>query len=731
MTLALQGLAEQHRIAQVRSSARVEAAIAQVWRRSLMGPGGSLDANFPRYVRDASIIIGAGRRISHEHAARYYRASRVAAGFAADGRVDLLPPPLDPERAVTVLRVTGPVEIKRRLSEGEAFSSATRAALALTLGDVKRLSLEAGRSSLIAASARDPRARGWARLSDGSPCAFCAMLVSRGPVYTQETADFHAHGRCGCTVAFVWEGGGDGWTPEARALRELWDRTGDLNAFRTGLRESLVNPRSPVSAAYAAKFAALGEPEWLQRHRQIIDRLPADRSSIGVRGEGVTSEAARQEALDAAARAAGGTPDEIRAVIAKQREHLAGIESLIEDFSTKGLYDLPKASDLPADVRARLKALGFSTRKRPGAIEADLFASRNAQAPALARAETALRNLEATRASIMKHEYPSRTRRVDDLLPDGSLGPTTAKVLDDVIEAGRVLDEEIERRVRAEVGDLAALRHARDAARVDFENAYRAHLDAYDDLGEANAALRQKAERLRQRMRDASDALDRATSLQADAYSRAAREVLAQVRPMGGPGVRWDGPGDLIDRMQTAEQNYPTEWLDRLRAEAPEWKVIENARGYNNFSQRTIALSDGRGSAVATHELGHSMEDVVPGLRGMEWAFHYRRVAVAADGRTALPALEDIGTYRGDTPGVHAEWAFPNRGRWADTYSGKTYRPFKPDKAGADVSWEVFTTGVESVFDGSRFFRRHGKTDLADGTDVEFRRLILGVLSAL
>lgn len=255
MTLALQGLAEQHRIAQVRSSARVEAAIAQVWRRSLMGPGGSLDANFPRYVRDASIIIGAGRRISHEHAARYYRASRVAAGFAADGRVDLLPPPLDPERAVTVLRVTGPVEIKRRLSEGEAFSSATRAALALTLGDVKRLSLEAGRSSLIAASARDPRARGWARLSDGSPCAFCAMLVSRGPVYTQETARFETHGRCGCAPALVWENDdGDGWTDDARALRRLWDDTGDLNAFRSSLRKTLTDPESDVTRSLAQRL---------------------------------------------------------------------------------------------------------------------------------------------------------------------------------------------------------------------------------------------------------------------------------------------------------------------------------------------------------------------------------------------------------------------------------------------------------------------------------------------
>lgn len=63
---------------------------------------------------------------------------------------------------------------------------------------------------------RDPRAIGWRRVSDGDPCAFCAMLVSRGPAYTSgrkallRASDGHKyHPHCGCTIEPVY---GD-WKP--------------------------------------------------------------------------------------------------------------------------------------------------------------------------------------------------------------------------------------------------------------------------------------------------------------------------------------------------------------------------------------------------------------------------------------------------------------------------------------------------------------------------------------
>ena len=47
-------------------------------------------------------------------------------------------------------------------------------------------------------------------MSDGNPCAFCAMLVSRGPAYTSEAAALAQgngdpyHKKCGCTVEVLY-----------------------------------------------------------------------------------------------------------------------------------------------------------------------------------------------------------------------------------------------------------------------------------------------------------------------------------------------------------------------------------------------------------------------------------------------------------------------------------------------------------------------------------------------
>ena len=52
-------------------------------------------------------------------------------------------------------------------------------------------------------AAKDALAVGWRRVSDGHPCAFCAMLASRGFVYhTAETAGSmnRYHNDCRCEI---------------------------------------------------------------------------------------------------------------------------------------------------------------------------------------------------------------------------------------------------------------------------------------------------------------------------------------------------------------------------------------------------------------------------------------------------------------------------------------------------------------------------------------------------
>ncbi|WP_309248668.1 hypothetical protein [Streptomyces sp. MNP-20] len=47
-----------------------------------------------------------------------------------------------------------------------------------------REAIRSGRDLIIRASQADKRVVGWARVTDGNPCAFCAMLASRGAIYT-------------------------------------------------------------------------------------------------------------------------------------------------------------------------------------------------------------------------------------------------------------------------------------------------------------------------------------------------------------------------------------------------------------------------------------------------------------------------------------------------------------------------------------------------------------------
>lgn len=74
-------------------------------------------------------------------------------------------------------------------------------ALTTTLGTVSRIAQDGGRDTTIRTVQADPVAVGWYRLTDGHPCAWCALLASRGIAYKSErSAGFQAHNQCGCTA---------------------------------------------------------------------------------------------------------------------------------------------------------------------------------------------------------------------------------------------------------------------------------------------------------------------------------------------------------------------------------------------------------------------------------------------------------------------------------------------------------------------------------------------------
>lgn len=128
----------------------------------------------------------------------------AAAAYAADWYDELRD-----ERSVRGRFTAVPADIPEAGAQallGWALSTATDLTAFQTLieGGTQRRIANFARLTVSGSSVADPQARGWKRVGDGSSCSFCSMLLSRGAVYTEATADFHAHDHCGCSAEPAW-----------------------------------------------------------------------------------------------------------------------------------------------------------------------------------------------------------------------------------------------------------------------------------------------------------------------------------------------------------------------------------------------------------------------------------------------------------------------------------------------------------------------------------------------
>lgn len=97
------------------------------------------------------------------------------------------------------------VDAERQKAHDEAGARQAAAA--------ERVTLNGARSEVWQIKQKDPRAIGYVRLSrTGTPCGFCAMLISRGPVYKSERSATESiygdgdlyHDNCHCYAVPVW-----------------------------------------------------------------------------------------------------------------------------------------------------------------------------------------------------------------------------------------------------------------------------------------------------------------------------------------------------------------------------------------------------------------------------------------------------------------------------------------------------------------------------------------------
>lgn len=124
----------------------------------------------------------------------------------------------------------------------EAMSTSGAAAAAASVRHVGN----GGREQVKAASAADPKALGYVRITSGHPCYFCAMLASRGGVFKGDSFDASdarfegpgtakVHDSCVCTLRGLFSRN-PAEVPELNQhFTDMWTQRGDgdpLTAFR-------------------------------------------------------------------------------------------------------------------------------------------------------------------------------------------------------------------------------------------------------------------------------------------------------------------------------------------------------------------------------------------------------------------------------------------------------------------------------------------------------------------
>ncbi|MEV2236691.1 hypothetical protein [Micromonospora sp. NPDC049891] len=239
-------LTQAHRQAQLALRADVLADLTRLWT---LFDTGDVEATFVRFAAAAEILIRQRHGDSAGLAAAYFerfRAAEGVGGSAAARLVDAPPPTLVRE----TLRLTGLAGATNALQAGQTPVQASRNGLVRVAGAVTNLVLRGGRRTLVESVRADRQARGWQRVTSGSPCAFCAMIASRGPAFKSDrSARFEAHDHCGCSAEPFYEGSQA--LARNTALAEAWQNaqrqaadTGDLrrgtsndalNAFRRHL----------------------------------------------------------------------------------------------------------------------------------------------------------------------------------------------------------------------------------------------------------------------------------------------------------------------------------------------------------------------------------------------------------------------------------------------------------------------------------------------------------------
>lgn len=356
-------------------------------------------------------------------------------------------------------------------------------------------------------------------------------------------------------------------------------------------------------------------------------------------------------------------------------------------------------------------------------------------------------------------------------------GPATSKALDDVLVLGKTADEEIQKRVaekikavsnpemakkvKKKIEELDNLETQRFIERDGYVEQFVSKAEAFarsvnpdldpNDIYLLRAGARKQAtnspeykkldDAYKKATEDLRAAKQELTKYELDnvAIAKIRRDevvsLLDEVRGAGQESLADKFKfvsgnkyaGEAVKHLEFAFESYPTDWISKaIQAKSGKIATGYVQRGY--YNGRGLYLSGGietpgvgvGSSATAAHEIGHMMEDVIPGLKALEWAFFNRR----ADG--------DYKPWGGGKEkGITDKWASGRSGNGNQAgnsrYQGRSYSyNYSTTETTPNDFFEIFTTGVESTVNSSRYFT------YADGSvDEEFRQFVLGALFGL
>jgi hypothetical protein len=194
-------LTAEQRTAQLGNRASALRDVQKLW--STVSPT-NLSGTIGTFVDAATAVVRARNRDAAASAAEYLTRFRQAEAGGPERPVRPAPPP-SAEQIASKIRGAGLSGIINARRAGMGIDYAGQNGLVKVLGDVATLVISGQRKTVLTAVQDDPVARGWRRITSGSPCAFCSMLAARGPTYkTARSADFEPHGHCGCTAEPVF-----------------------------------------------------------------------------------------------------------------------------------------------------------------------------------------------------------------------------------------------------------------------------------------------------------------------------------------------------------------------------------------------------------------------------------------------------------------------------------------------------------------------------------------------